>query len=234
MIGPHTLPHAHLLYPASERHALPRHGRTLQVCNELLPVLVGRAAVCSRLLQLEPWQALVHAFASRDERLSRQLALKLHRSLARSLCAAAAGYGEDAASAGLYVEHVLGALAGAVEGLAAQPAAQLAATMQRADAQLEVRMYAGAEMVSMCRCFCCPDRSVSYCHKCLHAIAVKPCCPTDNQLIERCASFCVFPMPAGVLPAGEPERGSSGHPAHHTACIVCNLLPPAAAPAAPA
>lgn len=60
-----------------------------QVCDTLLPVLARHPRSCEQLLQLEAWQQLARAFAGREPLLTRQLAQKLHRSLARSLCAAA-------------------------------------------------------------------------------------------------------------------------------------------------
>jgi hypothetical protein len=109
----------------------------LQVCYRLLPALVRRRQVCAYLLQLEPWQALLHAFASGNAHLSQQLPQKQQRILARSLVAATVGCADEA-SAEQYLQQLLGRTARQVVELAGQPPAQLAALSQRAEMQTQV------------------------------------------------------------------------------------------------
>lgn len=86
----------------------------------MLPVLVRRPAAASRLMALPAWQQLVAAFVARTPALNQQLAQKLHRALAKCLCAAAAGLPDDAQVAA-YISHLLTPLGAELGRLVARP-----------------------------------------------------------------------------------------------------------------
>lgn len=92
-----------------------------QVCTILLPSISRRASLCSRLVSLASWQELATAFASRQMALVEQLGQKMHRSIAQSLCLAAALGMPSAEETQAYLNNLMSATMRQIVELAARP-----------------------------------------------------------------------------------------------------------------